>query len=273
MSSRKFALQDMKRSGTKICVVTCYDYPTASWGEEAGVDVVFVGDSLGTNILGYKRESEVTMDDMVHHLKAVRRGVRQAYLLVDMPFGSAESENAALENGLRLASFGADGIKLEGFKPEAVAALSARGLEVWAHLGLNPQIHENRNLQAKTAETAHELVVHAIELEKVGADFLVIEAVPDEVAEVVARKLRIPTIGIAASPHTDGQVLVITDLLGGNDLNLRHVKRYSESKAEGVQAIRSYVDDVKAGRFPSESHVAHMRVGELERFRQVLGEI
>ena len=158
-------------------------------------------------------------------------------------------------------------------EPEAVAALSARGLEVWAHLGLNPQIHENRNLQAKTAETAHELVVHAIELEKVGADFLVIEAVPDEVAEVVARKLRIPTIGIAASPHTDGQVLVITDLLGGNDLNLRHVKRYSESKAEGVQAIRSYVDDVKAGRFPSESHVAHMRVGELERFRQVLGEI
>ena len=141
-------------------MLTCYDYPTALWEEEAGVDVVFVGDSVGTNVLGYASETEVTMDDMAHHLKAVRRGVREAYLLADLPFGSADTPGRAVENGLRLASLGADGVKLEGFKQEAVRALRAEGLDVWGHLGLTPPVPEGeRALQAKTAESAAELAL------------------------------------------------------------------------------------------------------------------
>ena len=259
-------LQEMKRAGRKITVLTCYDYPTALWEEEAGVDVVFVGDSVGTNVLGYASEAEVTMEDMAHHLKAVRRGVREAYLLADLPFGSADTPGQAVENGRRLASLGADGVKLEGFKPEAVRALNAEGLDVWGHLGLTPQFHRERALQAKTAEGAAELVSRSIELERAGAGFLVLEAVPEEVAAAVTRRLAVPTIGIAAGRGTDGQVIVISDLLGASGLELRHVDRLADSRAEGVRAIRAFVEGVREGSFPAERHVRHMGPGELGKF-------
>lgn len=262
----KAGLQEMKRAGRRITVLTCYDYPTALWEEEAGVDVVFVGDSVGTNVLGYASETEVTMEDMAHHLKAVRRGVEAAYLLADLPFGSADTPEQAVENGLRLASLGADGVKLEGFKPEAVRALSAGGLDVWGHLGLNPQLHRERALQAKTAESAAELVSRSIDLEEAGADFLVLEAVPEEVADAITRRLAIPTIGIAAGRRTDGQVIVVSDLLGASGLELRHVDRLADSKSEGVRAIRAFVEGVREGSFPAEKHVRPMSPGELEKF-------
>jgi 3-methyl-2-oxobutanoate hydroxymethyltransferase len=262
----KAQLQEMKRGGRKISVLTCYDYPTALWEEEAGVDVVFVGDSVGTNVLGYASETEVTMEDMAHHLKAVRRGVREAYLLADLPFGSADTPGDAVENGRGLVSLGADGVKLEGFKPEAVRALSGEGLDVWGHLGLTPQFHRERALQAKTAESAAELVSRSLELEGAGADFLVLEAVPEEVAAAVTRRLSIPTIGIAAGRCTDGQVIVVSDLLGAADLELRHVDRLADSKADGVRAIRAFVEGVREGSFPAERHVRHMSGGELEKF-------
>ena len=262
----KAQLQEMKRGGRKISVLTCYDYPTALWEEEAGVDVVFVGDSVGTNVLGYASETEVTMEDMAHHLKAVRRGVREAYLLVDLPFGSADTPGDAVENGRGLVSLGADGVKLEGFKPEAVRALSGEGLDVWGHLGLTPQFHRERALQAKTAESAAELVSRSLELEGAGADFLVLEAVPEEVAAAVTRRLSIPTIGIAAGRCTDGQVIVVSDLLGAADLELRHVDRLADSKADGVRAIRAFVEGVREGSFPAERHVRHMSGDELARF-------
>ncbi len=262
----KAQLQEMKRAGRKITVLTCYDYPTALWEEEAGVDVVFVGDSVGTNVLGYASETEVTMEDIAHHLKAVRRGVREAYLLVDLPFGSADTPGQAVENGRRLVSLGADGVKLEGFKPEAVRALSGEGLDVWGHLGLTPQFHRERALQAKTAESAAELVSRSLELEGAGADFLVLEAVPEEVAAAVTRRLSIPTIGIAAGRCTDGQVIVVSDLLGAADLELRHVDRLADSKADGVRAIRAFVEGVREGSFPAERHVRHLSADELAKF-------
>ena len=262
----KAQLQEMKRAGRKITVLTCYDFPTALWEEEAGVDVVFVGDSVGTNVLGYASEAEVTMDDMAHHLKAVRRGVGEAYLLVDLPFGSADTQEQAVENGLHLASLGADGVKLEGFKPEAVRALTAAGLDVWGHLGLLPQFQKERFLQAKTAESAAELLSRSMELERAGADFLVLEAVPEEVAAAITRRVAIPTIGIAAGRFTDGQVIVISDLLGASGLELRHVDRLADSKAEGVRAIRAFVQGVREGSFPAEKHVRHMSPGELAKF-------
>ena len=262
----KAQLQEMKRAGRKITVLTCYDYPTALWEEEAGVDVVFVGDSVGTNILGYASEAEVTMEDMAHHLKAVRRGVEEAYLLVDLPFGSADTSEQAVDNGLRLASLGADGVKLEGFKPEAVSALCAEGLDVWGHLGLLPQFQKERALQAKTAESAAELLSRSLDLQRAGAGFLVLEAVPEEVAATVTRRLAVPTIGIAAGRGTDGQVIVVSDLLGASGLELRHVDRLADSRAEGVRAIRAFVEGVRDGSFPAERHVRHMSPGELERF-------
>ena len=258
-------LQAMKASGERIAVLTCYDAPTARWEEEAGVDVIFVGDSVGTNVLGYASEVEVTMEDMVHHLKAVQRGVRSAYLLVDLPYGSVETTSDTLENARRLIALGADGVKLEGFRPEQVRALSEHGLNVWCHLGLNPQIHKQKGLRAKTLESATELVIQACELQDAGASFLVLEAVPEEVAKVVTERLTIPTIGIAAGRHTDGQVLVVPDLLGGNDFELRHASSFADFRGEGIRAIRRYVEEVKATRFPEERHVRHMSDEERAR--------
>ena len=171
-----------------------------------------------------------------------------------------------MENGLHLASLGADGVKLEGFKPEVVRALSDEGLDVWGHLGLLPQFQKERFLQAKTADSAAELLSRSMELERAGADFLVLEAVPEEVAAAITRRVAIPTIGIAAGRFTDGQVIVISDLLGGSGLELRHVDPLADSKAEGVRAIRAFVQGVREGSFPAERHVRHMSAGELGKF-------
>lgn len=259
------ALQAMKAAGEKIAVLTCYDYPTAVWQEEAGVDVIFAADSVGTNMLGYGDEREVTMEDMTHHLKAVRRGVKHTYLLADMPFGSSDTPDAAVENALRFVSLGADGVKLEGYKVEVVEALARRGIDTWAHLGLNPQIHDQRRLQARTATAAARLVEKAQALQNAGASFLVLELIPEEVGGLVTRRLTIPTIGIAAGRFTDGQVLVVTDVLGVGDREFRHVARYAEFSAAGREALRQYVADVREGRFPGERHVRHLSAEELAR--------
>jgi 3-methyl-2-oxobutanoate hydroxymethyltransferase len=239
----------MKGAGEKIAVLTCYDYPTAIWQEEAGVDVIFVADSVGTNILGYEDEREVTMQDMIHHLKAVRRGVKHTYLLADMPFGSCDTPDAAVENALRFVDLGADAVKLEGYKVKAFEALAERGIDTWAHLGLNPQIHDGRRLKAKTATTAVRLVKRA-------------QALPEEVGDLVTRRLTIPTIGIAAGRLTDGQVLVVADVLGMGDRKFRHVARYAEFNTAGRQALTQYVADVRAGRFPGEGQVQHLSAQE-----------
>jgi len=261
-AERTSTLQAMKGAGEKIAVLTCYDYPTAVWQEEAGVDVIFVADSVGTNILGYEDEREVTMQDMIHHLKAVRRGVKHTYLLADMPFGSCDTPDAAVENALRFVDLGADAVKLEGYKVEAFEALAERGIDTWAHLGLNPQIHDGRRLKAKTATTAVRLVKRAQALQQAGAGVLVLELIPEEVGDLVTRRLTIPTIGIAAGRLTDGQVLVVADVLGMGDRKFRHVARYAEFNTAGRQALTQYVADVRAGRFPGEGQVQHLSAQE-----------
>ncbi|MEC7842084.1 MAG: 3-methyl-2-oxobutanoate hydroxymethyltransferase [Candidatus Latescibacterota bacterium] len=259
---KTIALQAMKGAGEKIAVLTCYDYPTAVWQEEAGVDVIFVADSVGTNMLGYGDEREVTMEDMIHHLKAVRRGVKHTYLLADMPFGSCDTPDAAVENALRFVDLGADGVKLEGYKVEAFEALALRGVDTWAHLGLNPQIHHKRRLKARTALAAARVVKRARSLQEAGASFLVLELIPEEVGDLVTRRLTIPTIGIAAGRLTDGQVLVVTDVLGMGDREFRHVTRYTDFSVDGREALRRYVADVREGRFPGERHVGHLSAEE-----------
>ena len=184
-------LREKKVRGERIAMLTCYDYPTALWEDEAGVDVIFVGDSVGTNVLGYESEKDVTLADIVHHLKAVRRGVQHAYLLADLPFGTCGTPGEALWNARVLVEHGANGVKLEGYKPEIVAHLVNNGVEICAHLGLNPQIHDKKALQAKSAESAMQLLQESLALQKAGAFMLVYELVPEEVAREATKRLDI----------------------------------------------------------------------------------
>ena len=264
-------LQAKKRRSEPIVMLTCYDSPTAAWQEAAGVDVVFCADSVGTNVLGYDDERQVTMDDMIHHLKAVRRGLRgDAYLLADLPYAAADSPGEALDNSQRFIALGADGVKLEGFKPAVVELLKARGIDVWCHLGLNPQIHDSRRIKARTARAASRLVERALRLEEAGAAFLVLELIPEDVGRAVTRQLAIPTIGIAAGRHTDGQVLVVTDVLGVHELDFRHVRRYAEFGRQGARGIAAYVDDVRRRRFPAPDQAWRMKADEAAEFERWL---
>jgi 3-methyl-2-oxobutanoate hydroxymethyltransferase len=265
-------LRDKKARGERIAMLTCYDCPTALWEEEAGVDVVLVGDSVGTNVLGYESVREVTLSDMVHHVKATRRGVRTAYLLADLPYRTYEDGAAALASARALREAGADGVKLEGFRPEIVAHLVAHGVEVCAHLGLNPQIHEKATLQAKQADTALQLVNESAALEAAGAFMIVYELIPEEVAREATRRLGIPTIGIGAGRFTDGQVLVVQDALGVNAFELRHSHRYEAFRERGVQAVRQYVEDVRNGAFPEAGNVRNLPRAEAAELAQRIRE-
>ena len=263
-------ITEMKRRGEKIAMLTCYDYPTAVWEDESGVDIVFVGDSVGTNVLGYESEKEVTLDDMIHHLKAVRRGVRRAYLLVDLPYLTYETSEDALRSARALISHGADGVKLEGFRPDIVRNLVQDGIQVCAHLGLNPQIHEKKGLRAKTATAATRLISESEALEDAGAWLMVYELIPEEVAREATRRLSIPTIGIGAGRHTDGQVLIVSDMLGINEFDLRHVRKYDNLHERATQAIRRHVAEVRSVEFPAGENVRHLSDEESQALDDML---
>ena len=270
MRTTNAEITEMKHRGEKIAMLTCYDYPTAVWEDEAGVDIVFVGDSVGTNVLGYQSEKDVTLDDMIHHLKAVRRGVRQAYLLVDLPYLTYETTEDALRNARALLSHGADGVKLEGFRPDIVRSLVQNGIQVCAHLGLNPQIHEKKGLRAKTARAAARLISESEALQDAGAWLMVYELIPEEVAREATRKLSIPTIGIGAGRHTDGQVLIVSDMLGINDFDLRHVRKYDNLHDRATQAIRRHVSEVRSAEFPAGENVRHLSNEESQALDEML---
>jgi|TARA_B100000809_G_scaffold202910_1_gene203850 3-methyl-2-oxobutanoate hydroxymethyltransferase len=261
-------LQAKKALGEPLVVLTCSDYPTAVWQEAAGVDIVFCADSLGTNLLGYEDEREVTMDDMIHHLKAVRRGLKggHSYLLADLPYGSCDTPKQALGNALRFVFLGADGVKFEGFKPETVRTLRQRGIDVCCHLGLNPQIHAEKKVQARTAQDAIRLLQECEQLQEAGAQFIVLEAIPERVGRIVSERLSIPTIGIAAGRYTDGQVLVVTDALGVHDFASRHIKRFAEIGPQSAAGVAQYVAEVREHRFPTASHRWKMKQEEADAF-------
>ena len=270
MSNTPESITRKKAAGEPIAVLTCYDYPTALCQDEAGVDIIFVGDSVGTNVLGYSSEKEVTLDDMAHHLKAVRRGVENAYLLVDLPYGTYDTPDQAAASSSRLTALGADGVKLEGFTPEVVRRLVAEGIEVCAHLGLNPQLHARKGLRAKTAAAAAELVSESIELQDAGAWIMVYEMIPEEVGRIATERLSIPTIGIGAGRYTDGQVLVAPDMLGINTFDFRHSHRYEDLHGRTVRAFERYISDVRSGTFPAADNVRHLDETELQTLRDTL---
>ena len=265
-------LHTKKREQQPITVLTCYDYPTACLQDDAGLDIVFVGDSVGTNVLGYKSETEVTMADMRHHLKAVRRGVTDAYLLVDMPYAADRDIKQAVANAKFFLSDGADGVKLEGGieKVPIVTALTEQDIEVCAHIGHNPQIHGTKaSTHGKTFAKAKQLIEAAAALADAGAKLIVLEKITEEVSQIITENVDIPTIGIGAGRYCDGQVLVINDILGMGPL-FKHAKRYQDYGYYTFEAILQYVNEVENRDFPTDDNVSHIPPDKLERVQKWL---
>ena len=261
--STKARFFDMKRRGIPIAVLTAYDAPTAAAEAEAGIDLILVGDSVGTTMLGYASEREVTLDDIAHHVRAVRRGAPDTPLLADLPYATYDTPDAAVSSARQLIEAGADMVKLEGAYVEAVAALHRAGIAVCGHLGLECQHHDEKRLKAKTAEAAQKLEADALRLAEAGLSLLVLELIPEPVATRITKAVRVPTIGIGAGRGTDGQVLVITDVLGITKVGFRHNRRFAELGTETRDATMDYVAAVRSRAFPSEANVFAMPRAEM----------
>ncbi|WP_099362747.1 3-methyl-2-oxobutanoate hydroxymethyltransferase [Fredinandcohnia onubensis] len=261
----------MKQKKEPIVMLTAYDYPSAKLAEEAGVDMILVGDSLGMVVLGYDSTIPVTVDDMIHHTKAVKRGAKDTYIVTDMPFMSYHvSRSDALKNAARIIQeSGAHAVKIEGSKDViyTISALTEAGIPVVAHLGLTPQavgVLGGYKVQGKDAESARQLIEDAKKVEKAGAIALVLECVPKQLGEEITNSISIPTIGIGAGNGTDGQVLVFHDVVSyGVDRVPKFVKQYASINEPIKQGIQDYITEVKAKSFPNEKHSYTMKEEEL----------
>lgn len=267
------SLLKMKKEGEKIAMLTAYDYPSAKLAEEAGVDVILVGDSLGMVVLGYDSTVNVTIADMIHHGKAARRGARDTFLVVDMPFGSFHGDlHQSLQNAIRIfQETGAEALKLEGADEvvDVMRLLTRTGIPVVAHLGLLPQtagVLGGFKVQGKTAHAAQKLIEDAKACEASGACMLVLECIPYQLAREVTAAVSIPVIGIGAGADTDGQVLVYHDTLKYGSHHLpKFVRSYAETGEMMKNGLSAYVAEVKNGAFPAEEHRFTMKEDELQQ--------
>jgi 3-methyl-2-oxobutanoate hydroxymethyltransferase len=272
MPVRINTIKEMKLKKEKIVMLTAYDYSTAKLVDESGIPLILVGDSLGDVILGYGSPIPVTMDDMIHHTKAVVRGTKQALVIGDMPFMTYHTSIAdALRNAARfIQEGGAQAIKLEGgiTVAETVKRIVECGIPVMGHIGLTAQsIHQlgGHRVQGKTPEAAERLLKDARALEQAGSFAIVLETVPAPLAKLITQKISIPTIGIGAGPDCDGQVLVINDLLGlFSDFVPKHAKQYAKLAGTIRTALTDYMAEVKAGKFPTAEHGSTMDESLLE---------
>jgi 3-methyl-2-oxobutanoate hydroxymethyltransferase len=258
------ALAEMKRQGKPISALTAYDYATSRLVDEAGIDLILVGDSLAMVVLGHDNTLAVTVDEMLHHTRAVRRAVRRALVVADMPFGSYHgSIEDGVANAVRFVKeAGAEAVKIEGARVELVRALVAAEIPVVGHLGLTPQsLHRmgGYRVQARTAETVLQIKADALALAEAGAGAIVLEGVPREVAAAITAEVSVPTIGIGAGPDCDGQILVFHDLL-----NLtfgppaKFVRRYADAAGLIRGAVEHYREDVEHRAFPSDEESYHL---------------
>ena len=280
--AERVTLQDLQRAvdaGRRIAMLTAYDYPMGRLVDQAGADVVLVGDSLAMVVLGHESTTSVTMDEMLHHAKAARRGVQRALLVGDMPFGSFQrGTEAAVANALRfIKEAGCDAVKLEwtpGIERTAAAIVQA-GVPVMGHVGLTPQTAASTGgfrMQGKEAEAALRIIGQAVALQEVGCFAMVLECIPDLVAQTISRRLRIPTIGIGSGPFCDGQVVVTYDLIGLFErFTPRFVKRYADLADTIRQAATAYIQDVRAGVFPGKEQTVTMAPEEYAKLQQELG--
>jgi 3-methyl-2-oxobutanoate hydroxymethyltransferase len=262
----------MKQKCEKITMITAYDYPSAKLVEQAGTDLILVGDSLGMVVLGYDSTVPVTMDDMIHHGKAVKRGAENTFIVIDMPFMSYHlSRRDTLLNAARLIQeTGANAVKIEGADDviEQINCLTNAGIPVMAHLGLTPQsvgVLGGYKVQGKSSDEAKRLMDSALKCQAAGAFAIVLECVPMQVAKEVSKRLDIPTIGIGAGSETDGQVLVYHDLITyGVDRVAKFVKQYANVNEAISLAIDQYISEVKMGAFPEMKHSFQMKAEEIK---------
>jgi 3-methyl-2-oxobutanoate hydroxymethyltransferase len=280
MAKRKSIIDfnKMKKAGEKMAWLTSYDFPTAQFAEAAGLDMILVGDSLGMCVYGYNGTTPVTMDQCIVHCEAVRRGAPNTFVMGDMPFMSYQiSPSEAVANAGRfIKEADVDGVKMEGGKriiPMMRAILDA-GIVVCGHIGLTPQSSGQlggHKAQGRTVESAQALIEDALAIQEAGAHMLLLEAVPPEVGKFIRDLLTIPVYGIGGGMHTDGQLLIVSDLIGQfQAFTPKFVKKYANVAEVITEAIRGYCADVKAGSFPEDKHCYHMLEGEHEKFLEAV---
>jgi 3-methyl-2-oxobutanoate hydroxymethyltransferase len=268
-------IQAMKREGKRFAMLTAYDYPTALLEDRAGIEVILVGDSLAMTMLGYENTLPVTMDAMIHHTNAVTRGAKYALIIGDMPFMSynTSERDAILNAGRFMKEGGADAVKLEGGASvkETVRAIVKAGIPVMGHIGLTPQTVSmlgGFKVQGKDAQGAQKIIDDALSLEDAGAFSVLLEAVPAPIAKRVTERLTVPTIGIGAGVHCDGQVLVVHDMLGLFDrFTPKFAKRYVNLSELMLKAFDSYREEVMKGTFPTDQHSFHIDEKELSKVK------
>jgi 3-methyl-2-oxobutanoate hydroxymethyltransferase len=272
-------LQAMKEQGSKISMITAYSYPQGLIVDEAGIDVILVGDSLGMVELGYRDTVPVTMEEMLAHTRAVTRAVRRAHVVSDMPFMSynVSIEQAVTNAGILYKDGLADSIKLEGGRDmaEAVAAVHRAGIPVFGHIGLTPQtaaLLGGFKVQGKTIDQAKKVYDDAVAVEEAGAFALILEAIPKELAALITEKVKIPTVGIGAGAGCDGQVLVLHDMVGlFKRFTPKFVKVYADVYTTQVSAVKQYIEDVRSVDFPGDTHSFGMAAETVEELRKQLG--
>ncbi len=246
------------RKKRKIVMLTAYDYQMAKILDEAGIDLILVGDSLGMVVLGHESTKSVTMEDMIHHTSAVARGAKNTPIIGDMPVNSCNTAEEALENAKRFVDAGAHGVKIEGNRPEIVKALLSEGIAVMGHVGLLPQIAERYRLKGKERDEAEKIFRDAVELDKNGVFTMVLECIPEGLAKRITETVKTPTIGIGAGKYCDGQVLVVNDMLGfDRTFNPKYLKRYAHLDEEIKKAVATFKTEVLEGKYPDEEHTYH----------------
>ena len=272
MTNRKTIqqIQQKKKNSQKITMLTAYDYSLASLVDAAGVDIILVGDSLANVVLGLESTTEVGMTEMIHHAKAVNRAVTSALLIGDMPFDSYQSDsNKAVDNAKRfIQEAGCNAVKLEWFDQclEVAEKIADAGIPVMGHVGLTPQTAEKLGgckVQGKDAESAQKIIKHAKDLQEKGCFSIVLECIPTQIAEMITQELSIPTIGIGAGPHCDGQVLVTHDILGLFDrFKPKFVKQYTNLGTSIIEGVQHFCKEVEEGKFPDALHSYSMNEQE-----------
>ena len=269
----------MKKSGEKVAWITAYDFPMASFAEQAGMDMILVGDSLGMVVLGYQGTVPVTMDDCISHCQAVRRGAPNTFIVGDMPFGSYQtSDEEAVKNACRfLKEADVDSIKLEGGRRilSKIKAISDAGIVVIGHIGLTPQSSGQLGgfkAQGRDVDSARELIKDAIAIQEAGARALLVEAIPPELTEYISNKLEIPVYSIGAGLPCDGQLIICGDMLGMfQAFTPKFVKKYAKVAEVITKAFEEYREDVKGEKFPEDKHVYHIK-DSIEDFEKLFKE-
>jgi 3-methyl-2-oxobutanoate hydroxymethyltransferase len=263
-------LAEKKSRRSKITMLSCYDYPTALLAERAGVDIILVGDSVGTKTLGYKSPNQVTMEDMIHHIKAVRRGITDSYLMGDLPLSSVQSPAQALKDARIFLDHGADGVKIEVFETEIVSVLSENGIEVCVDL-IYPFLQQ-RDSQKPVVKLLADYVAIALNHQRHGAALLVFTMAPEEIAKLAAEQLKIPAIGVGSGRYTDGQVLITTEMLGMTKAPLYYNKRYDAFEERTLKAMQQFVDEVTNSEFPTEQNSQHIGDDQLKEVGKLINQ-